>query len=125
MLANQSVVKLDQALKAHKPKDSTEAYRQFDVSALALDKVGDILAANSQDSTAEEMYKRVIKIRERAATEPKNDAKLTNEDFFKFMVQTLDDAPPRSPTPMTKLVASISREASSTQQFLCISGRSS
>lgn len=89
--AKQSVVTLDEALKFHKAKNSTEEYQQFAVSAVALDKVGDLLAANNEYASAEDAYKRVVKIWERAAANAKA-VKPTNEDFFKFMIQTLDDA---------------------------------
>jgi tetratricopeptide (TPR) repeat protein len=89
--ANHAVATLSEARKAHKPKDTSEEYLQQDVSAATLDKAGDIFAANQAYAEAEKMYLETIKIREDYATE-KEPAKPTNEDFFRFLAQSLGNA---------------------------------
>jgi tetratricopeptide (TPR) repeat protein len=91
VFANRAVATLSEARKAHKPKDASEEYLQQDVSAATLDKAGDIFAANQAYAEAEKMYLETIKIREDYATE-KEPAKPTNEDFFRFLAQSLGNA---------------------------------
>lgn len=89
--AKRSITALEEALKAHKPKDASEELRQAEISAGLFDKAGDIFAAHQKYSDAEEMYQRVIAVREQYASE-KTPSKPNNEDFFRFMAQTLSNA---------------------------------
>jgi tetratricopeptide (TPR) repeat protein len=91
-IANRAVVTMDEALKAHKPKNASDELEEVEVSAALFDKVGDIFAANQKYSDAEGMYRRVISVREKYATE-KFPAKARNEDFFRSMSQVLGNAP--------------------------------
>ena len=92
--ANRSVATLGEALKAHKPKNASDELEQVEVSASLFDKAGDIFAANQKYLDAETMYRRVIAVREKYASE-KFPAKPNNEDFFRSMMQTLGDAAPK------------------------------
>ncbi len=64
---------------------------QDEVKAATIDKAGDIFAANQKYSDAENMYLKVIAIREHYASE-KPPSKPNNEDFFRFMAQTLGNS---------------------------------
>jgi len=92
--ANRSVATLGEALKAHKPKNASDELEQVEVSASLFDKAGDIFAANRKYLDAETMYRKVIAVREKYASE-KFPAKPNNEDFFRSMMQTLGDAAPK------------------------------
>jgi tetratricopeptide (TPR) repeat protein len=91
VFANRAVATLSEARKAHKPKDASEEYLQQDVSAATIEKAGDIFAADQNYAEAEKMYLEAIKIREDYSTE-KEPAKPNNEDFFRFMAQSLGNA---------------------------------
>src|SRR5258708_35700889 len=67
--AGRAVETLSEAGKAHKPKDASEEYLQEEVKAATIDKAGDIFAANQKYSDAENMYLKVISIREHYAAE--------------------------------------------------------
>jgi tetratricopeptide (TPR) repeat protein len=91
VFANRAVATLSEAGKAHKPKDASEEYLQKEVFVSTVEKAGDIFSANQNYATAEKMYLQAIKIREDYATE-KWPSKPDNEDFFRFMAQSLGNA---------------------------------
>lgn len=87
--AARSIVALQAALKAHKPKNSTDEYERTDVSAAIFDQAAGIYAANQKYSDAEALYEKVIALREAAAVEKKPS---TEEDLFRFLGQALTNA---------------------------------
>jgi tetratricopeptide (TPR) repeat protein len=90
-LANRAVAALSDALKARKPKDASEELQQTEVSTAITDKAGDIFAANQKYQDAEDLYLKVIAIRERYANE-KPPSNPNNEDFLRFIAQSLGNA---------------------------------
>jgi len=90
--ATRSVAALEEALKEHKPKNASDELQQVEVSTAAIDKAGDIFAADQKYADAEAMYAKVVAIREKYAAEKPYSKSNTNEDFFKFMSQTLSQA---------------------------------
>jgi tetratricopeptide (TPR) repeat protein len=89
--ANHSVATLEDALKAHKPKNASDELRQVEISASLFDKAGDIFANNQKYPDAETLYRKVIAVREKYASE-KFPAKPNNEDFFRSMSQVFGNA---------------------------------
>ena len=89
--ANRSVVTLEEALKAHTPKDASDELQQAEASASVFDKAGDIFATNRKYPDAEAMYQKVLAIRERYTSE-KSPLKHGNEDFFRFMARAFSNA---------------------------------
>lgn len=90
--ATQSVAALEEALKAHKPKNASDELQQVEVSTATIDKAGDIFAADQKYADAEAMYAKVIATREKYAEEKPHSKSDTNKDFYKFMAQTLSQA---------------------------------
>jgi Tetratricopeptide repeat len=89
--ANRSVATMEEALKAHKPKNATDEIEQVGVSAALFNKAGEIFATHQKYSEAEAMYQKVIAAREKYATD-QFPSKPNNEDFLRFMAQSLGDA---------------------------------
>jgi tetratricopeptide (TPR) repeat protein len=90
--ANRAVATMEETGKAQKPKNASDELEQVDDSAFLYDKAGDIFATNQKYSNAEVMYRKVIAVRERYASD-KFPAKPNNEDFFRSMAQVLSEAP--------------------------------
>ncbi len=87
-VANRAVTSLSDARKAHKPKDASEELSQVEVTITTIDKAGDIFAANQKYAEAEKMYSQAIEFGKDYVAQ-KAPAKPTNDDFFRFMAQTL------------------------------------
>jgi tetratricopeptide (TPR) repeat protein len=85
--ARRSAAAMDKALKALKPKNSTEDSYALDVASASFDKAGDIFASHQKYTDAEELYKRVIAIREGNATEKHTIQ--DNEDALRLMYQKM------------------------------------
>jgi tetratricopeptide (TPR) repeat protein len=89
--AGRSVMTLFDARKAHKPKNASEELFQVEVAVTAIDKAGDIFAANQKYPEAEKTYLQAISIGEAYITE-KPSSKPNNEDFLRFMAQNMGNA---------------------------------
>ncbi len=111
-LAHRSVTAMEEALKAHKPKNASDEYKQVNVSTGLFDKVGDLLAANQNYLDAENMYQRVIEGWERYVSK-KRPSKPSNEDFFGAMIQDFEDAPGKLATAEVQLADLYQREGKS------------
>ena len=87
-LAQRSLTSLDEALKAHKPRDASDELQQLEVAAMLSDRVGDLFARNHKYSQAEAAYQKVIAIREKY-TSGSAPTKPNKEDFFRALAQNL------------------------------------
>jgi len=92
-LAHRSATELHEPQKKHKPKEASDEWFQVDVSVTVLTKAGDRFAANQRFLDAEDPYLKAIAIRENYAEKP--PAKPANEDFFRFIAQSLGEAQPK------------------------------
>jgi tetratricopeptide (TPR) repeat protein len=88
-MASRAIEALEKAVKAHRPKDSTESYQQTAVSAAILASAADIFASHQKYEFAEDLDQRVIRLWQDAAEDkpPHN-----NEDFFRFLIKTAMNA---------------------------------
>jgi tetratricopeptide (TPR) repeat protein len=93
-LADQAMHALDKAVAGAKSTSGAGGLRQdyyrAETQALVLNKAGAIYFAAHQYPNAERAYKRVIEIRESAAKFTEHPR--GNEDFLKFLVETLGGA---------------------------------
>ncbi len=89
-LARRAADAMEKALKTYRPKQVEQQLQQADVASALFEKSGEIFVAHQKHLEAETLYKKVIQIRENMAREnpePKN-----NEDYFRFLGQTLSDS---------------------------------
>jgi hypothetical protein len=88
--ARRSAAAMDKSLQAFKPKNSTEDVQALAVAAALFDKAGDIFASHQKYPGAEELYKRLIAVRE-ANVKEKHTGQ-ANEDALRFMYQQMSGA---------------------------------
>jgi tetratricopeptide (TPR) repeat protein len=91
-LAKRSAISMHEALKAHKPRDSSEEYQQLTVSSVLFDKIGELFIANQQYQDAENMYQESLNRWQEYITKPEPKKK-NNEDALRFLTQTLVNTP--------------------------------
>jgi tetratricopeptide (TPR) repeat protein len=108
-LANRALIALQDAVKAHKPKNASEEYEHTAASAAIDDKAGDIFAANQKYPEAEKLYSKEVALWERYAAQ-KPPSKPGNEDFFRFMLQNIGGAQEKTADADNKLAALYVRE---------------
>jgi len=108
-LANRALIALQDAVKAHKPKNASEEYEQTAASGAIDDKAGDIFAANEKYPEAEKLYSKEVALWERYAAQ-KPPSRPGNEDFFRFMLQSVGGAQGKIADTDDKLGALYARE---------------
>jgi tetratricopeptide (TPR) repeat protein len=91
-LAKRSSASMDEALKSHKPANSSDEYQQLIVSTGLFDKVGDLFAGNQHHQDAEDMYEKSLKRWQEYVSRP-GPKKPGNEDFFRFWIQVQQNTP--------------------------------
>jgi tetratricopeptide (TPR) repeat protein len=91
ILTHRSVTTLPEARKTNKPNDASNEFLQMEVAMATIDKAGDIFAVNQKYPEAEKAYLQAIAIGEAYVSE-KPPSHPTDEDFFRFMAQSLGDA---------------------------------
>jgi tetratricopeptide (TPR) repeat protein len=92
-LATRSSASMDETLKAHKPRNSTDVYQQVIVSTTLFDKVGDLFAGNQHYQDAESMYQKSLKRWQEYVSAPLPAEQQKNEEAFRFWIQVQEDAP--------------------------------
>jgi tetratricopeptide (TPR) repeat protein len=90
-LAKSSAASMDESLKAHKPRNSTEEYQEIIVSTTLFEKLGDLLASNQQYPDAETMYKHSLSRWQEYVSRP-DSPKPNNEDLFRFWIKEQQNA---------------------------------
>jgi len=93
-VADQAIKATDKAMTSAKSNGGSnpviDDYYRIETQALILDKSAAIFLANRQFSKAEQLYKRLIQIRESDSRAPEHPR--GNEDFTKFLGQALTGA---------------------------------
>jgi tetratricopeptide (TPR) repeat protein len=88
--ARRSAAAMDTALKALKPKNSTQEIQAASIAAELFDKAGDIFASHKKYSEAEQLYTRLIAVREENTRE--KHTRDSNEDMLRIMAQQMSGA---------------------------------
>jgi Flp pilus assembly protein TadD len=92
-LAKRSTSSMDETLKAHKPKNSSDVYQQVIVSTALFDNVADLFAGNQHYEDAESMYQKSLKRWQEYVSAPSAAEQQKNEDAFRFWIQVQENAP--------------------------------
>lgn len=111
-LAQRSANSMDDALKAHKPKDSSDEYQQLTVSIALIDKVGDLFAGNQHLQRAESMYEESLKRWQEYVFRPE---KHNNEDAFRFWIKVQQNTPEKFVGAGVKLAALYEKDGKSNE----------
>jgi tetratricopeptide (TPR) repeat protein len=118
-LANRSSGSMDEALKSHKPKNSTDEYQQLLVSTALFEKIGDLFVSNQHSHDAESMYEKSLNRWQQYLFRPEPQ-KLNNEDFFRFLIQVQQNTPEKLVSMGMKLAALYQKEGKSKEaEALC------
>jgi len=112
LLAKRSSASMDEALKAHKPKNASDEYTQVNVSTALFDKLGDLFAENQQYQDAETMYEKSLKGWQEYVAKPAPE-KPNNEDFYRFMIRAQDNTPEKFVAAGAKLATLYQKEGKS------------
>lgn len=119
LLAKRSSASMDEALKSHKPKDSTDEYQQLLVSTALFEKVGDLFVGNQHSQDAESMYEKSLKQWEQYLSRPEPQ-KPNNEDAFRFWIRVQENTPDKLITAGMKLATLYQKEGKSKEaESLC------
>jgi tetratricopeptide (TPR) repeat protein len=103
-LAKSSSTSMDETLKAHKPKNSSDVYQQVIVSTTLFDKVAALFAGNQNYHDAESMDQKSLKTWQEYVSAP-SAAEQKNESVFRFWIQVQENAPAKYVAAGMKLAA--------------------